>query len=299
MICPAKINLGLQVHHRRPEDGYHYITSIFLPISFADELRIEPSSADSLESVIELPPDSARDYRSVSESGDLSRNILWKLLEKTRELRDGEGLRLLLTKRIPTGGGLGGGSSNAGALLRYIQERYDIPSARIEELAIEAGADVPFFLRQRPCLVSGIGDRLEEVEVGSGLGVLAVSGIRVNTAEAYSLLKRALQGAPPPKSMQGLDQDAVLALRSSDWRALRHLRNDFASPVFSLYPALEGIQRSFYECGAELSLMSGSGSVIYALVSDEGAQDKLCGAMQDRYPSYRFVPFSFGENKAV
>ena len=84
---PAKINLGLDVHHRRPGDGYHLISSIFIPISFGDTLHIASAATDSLQSRIELPQDMAADYQAVSESADLSSNLVWRALQATRDLR--------------------------------------------------------------------------------------------------------------------------------------------------------------------------------------------------------------------
>ena len=99
---------------------------------------------------------------------------------------------------MPTGAGLGGGSSDAGTLLRYLGQNFSIEKETLFQLALKSGADIPFFLQNKTRLVGGIGDILENIEVGAGLGVLCCPGVMANTQIAYQDLNRPLQTGNPP-----------------------------------------------------------------------------------------------------
>ncbi|MCB1172899.1 MAG: hypothetical protein KDK39_05010 [Leptospiraceae bacterium] len=298
--CPAKINLGLQVHHRRPADSYHYISSIFIPISFKDQIRVFASDRDQLRSIVDLPEPARADYALVSEHGDYQRNLLWRLLEATRAWRQAgpdQGrsacLGLEIHKNIPGGAGLGGGSSDAGRLLAWMRSYYDWPRQAVAELALQLGADVPFFLQKEPSLVYGIGELYEPVAVGPGFGILVWPGVTVNTAKAYQFLKRTLQNDPPLKSIRGLDTEALLALRESRWHQLTGLDNDFEEPVFALHPLLGRIKADLQGTGCDLAAMSGSGSSIFGLCATQHNRDVAIEAIARDYPEALVVPFEF------
>ncbi|MCB1307390.1 MAG: 4-(cytidine 5'-diphospho)-2-C-methyl-D-erythritol kinase [Leptospiraceae bacterium] len=292
---PAKINLGLQVHHRRAADGYHFLTSIFVPISFHDTLTITPgpaSGTDRFTSTNHLIGDQFDQFEAVSERGDPSRNLIWRALEFTRPLRQA-GLHVHLEKRIPAGGGLGGGSSNAGVLLRYIGQTVGVPTQTLQTLAVRLGADVPFFLTGRPALVYGIGELQEDISIGPGYGVLCIPPQSIITAVAYSHMKRTLQGAPPPKSLSGLTAGVRAALTHSEWKQIGAIRNDFEGPVFEMFPFLGELKSAFYECGADYASLSGSGSTMYALVKDEEKQKLFLEQVQRRFSELPFRTFRF------
>ncbi len=313
MLCPAKINLGLQVHHRRAADGYHFLSSIFLPIDFGDTLTVEetadsPDRGDRLTTENELPPEIRGDFESVSErattpeggstddaSSQLEQNLVWRALLATRELRD-RGLHVHLKKRVPTGGGLGGGSSDAGTLLAWIGQRFGLDQASLLPVATALGADVPFFLYGRPALLHGTGDIIEEIAVGPGLGVLCFPLLKMDTGIAYSHLKRTLQPAPPPRILSGLRANTRAALAMSDWDAVRDLKNDFEAPAFAMHASLKAVKDSFFEYGARFASLSGSGSSLYGLVPDRQEQQRVLARMRERFSDYRFQPFQFAGN---
>ena len=298
MLCPAKINLGLQVHHRRAADGYHYLSSIFIPIDFGDDLHITPAPlapGDRLETVNELPPEIRADFELVAErtgADALSGNLVWRALAATRELRP-EALAVRLVKRVPTGGGLGGGSSDAGTLLAFVQRQYALDAKRIFEIAGSLGADVPFFLRGGAALCHGTGDIMESIELGPGYGVLCFPMIKMDTGSAYSYLKRSLQSAPPPRTLSGLCGDVRAALAASRWDAVGALRNDFEEPAFAQHAILRQVKEAFFECGALFASLSGSGSSLYGMVAGESEQRELQEQMQARFPKFRFQAFRF------
>ena len=311
VFSPAKINLGLEVGHRRPKDGYHYIKSILIPISFGDELEIslyDQSSQDRFSSENEIPERLGRkEFDKISEEGKLSKNLVWKVLKKTRPLRN-IALAVHLKKHIPLGSGLGGGSSNAGTLLKYIlencleRENASLSLKAIFKIAVELGADVPFFIDPRPMLASGRGEILKPFSLGSGVGLLGLGGIALSTSNSYALLKRPLQGGAPPKGLYELDEISIQrALEHSDWRKLRFLQNDFEVPVFSTHEELKRVKAEFLREGADYALMSGSGSSIYALLGsrqngEERESKKLLRIkkkMEASFPSYSFISFHF------
>ncbi len=300
-VSPAKINLGLRIGAKRPEDSYHYIHSIFIPISFGDKICITPIQGESgrlpedrFSSVNELPGPAAEDFEKVSERRKPEKNLLVQALKQTRPYRR-QALHVHIHKRIPTGSGLGGGSSNAGRLLCYILHHrlFLKQPGLIRKIAFALGSDVPFFLHNKAAIVSGVGERIALLELRPAWGVLALSYIKINTQQAYGLLKRALHTGSPPKNLLGINTSILQALKNSYWDLLSSLKNDFEAPVFSLFPELQSIKESFLEGGAQYVSMSGSGSSLYALVNCQEKQHKLRDMMAEKFVQYDFVPFCF------
>ena len=285
MFSPAKINLGLEVHHKRLEDGYHYISSIFIPISFGDTLVFEKSSHNRLVSINNLPRASFREFEKVSERGDVTKNLLWKVFLDLEDAMT-SGVTVHLTKNIPSGAGLGGGSSNAASLLRYLQKEFSIEENRIFNTARKLGADIPFFLKSIPMLVTGIGDILQPVRIGNGFGILIVPDIMISTAPAYGELKRTLQGDPPPKNLSGLSEEVLAALAESRWEMAGALVNDFEGVVFNRHPEFVRVKDVLHEKGALYASLSGSGSAIYSLFGDEKVCNDVLEELKSAFPEY-------------
>ncbi len=296
LLCPAKINLGLAVPYRRP-DGYHEIESLFLPVDFCDELTI--SKADALrlrtENLIELSTRS--DFESVSERGNPEKNLLMRIMrainaERTEPLH----LEIFLRKRIPSGAGLGGGSSNAGALLRWLVDEGWIDADRAFTLARSHGADIPFFLDPRPAAVTGYGETIEPLATPEKAtvpfrGVLVLSNVVVPTKIAYSELKRPLQSASSSKA--GISPgEAYRAFLAGDAKTLSSVVNDFEEVVFRLHPELMSVKQALLECGALYASMTGSGSAIYGLFHT-GQEEERLAILRQRFPEHRVVPFGF------
>ena len=291
IFSPAKINLGLIIGDRRLEDSYHYLTSLFIPIRFGDYLEIQASSKDIFisENLIQ-PPKAKKNYENLEKE----KNLVWKVLKITRSSRK-QALHVHLKKHIPPSSGLGGASSNAGILLKYMQKKGFIstPLESLEKIALSLGADVPFFLQSKPALVRGIGEIWEPFLVASGWGVLGFTDVIANTVEGYKQLKRPLHEGKPPNLLLELSREVKKALSNSHWHLLSDLQNDFEEPLFLSFPELRNLKRGFLEEGALFSLMSGSGSTIYALVENEQRQKLLLKKMEERFPNYYFAPFSF------
>lgn len=243
---PAKINFWLEVLNRRP-DGYHALSSLMLPIGIHDRV-----TAARRECGIELGGDGG--------GVPLDRNNLaWRAAEIFLGARpDIGGVRLELTKRIPVAAGLGGGSADAAAVLLLLNRltQQPLPPADLTRLAVQLGADVPFFLYRRPALATGIGEILEPVP---GLPpyplVLIKAPVAVSTALVYSRLKLTRAGA----------HTRIATLLAHPWEPQRYLVNDLESVTLEMHPELNQIKAWLYRRGALGVLMSGSGPTVFAV----------------------------------
>jgi 4-diphosphocytidyl-2-C-methyl-D-erythritol kinase len=250
----AKVNLCLDILARRT-DGYHELRTIFQTIGLRDTLALELSQNDRI------------DLRIIGNSalaGEPGRdNLVYRALDQLRrELRFKHGLRAVLTKRIPVGRGLGGGSSDAAAaliaLLRLTGKR--IEAARLVEIASGLGADVPFFLRGGRALGVGRGDEIYPLPDAARTSVLVVSpcDIAVPTRDAYRWLARQLTKRPNPSKLW-----RFCALCWSPQGGA--LSNDFEAAVFPRYSRLAGIKRELLRQGAAEASLAGSGSAVFGI----------------------------------
>jgi 4-diphosphocytidyl-2-C-methyl-D-erythritol kinase len=275
--APGKINLGLRVVGRRA-DGYHELVSLFAPLDLADEVEVSISDATALEVEIKLegasegiPADAAnlahRAARAFAEAAGLSCRI---------ELR--------IDKRLPAGAGLGGGSSDAGAVLRALCDLFPgvLDGPRLAELALGLGADVPFFLDPRPALVTGIGERVEAVDGLPALPVLLANpGIALSTAEvfqAFAAIQPALTKSAPDRRIRPLS-----GVASPGWTfagvAGLNLENDLEPVAIRLCPPIARLRRRIRATGAPAVGMSGSGATVFGLFdSAEAAERALAEA---------------------
>lgn len=250
----CKINLGLHVVGRRP-DGYHDLETIFLPVrNLCDELQI----ADSQEPV----PAMIQDGITLDNAPD--DNLCMKAW---RLLRDEFGIPMVsirLTKQIPFGAGLGGGSADAAFTLRMLNEMYGLKLSDfdLERRAAMLGADCAFFIQNRPAYATGIGDRLEPI---GGLDSLfsdyeikieIPEGEHVSTREAYAGL-RLVQGR------QRCDLREAIRRPVSKWRDL--IVNDFEASVFPAHPAIAELKEAMYNRGALYASMTGSGAAVFGI----------------------------------
>jgi 4-diphosphocytidyl-2-C-methyl-D-erythritol kinase len=250
----AKVNLCLDILARRT-DGYHELRTIFQTIGLRDTLALELSQNDRI------------DLRIIGNSvlaGQAGRdNLVYRALDELRrELRLRHGLRAVLTKRIPVGRGLGGGSSDAAAaliaLLRLTGKR--IEAARLVEIASGLGADVPFFLRGGRALGVGRGDEIYPLPDAARTPVLVVSpcDIAVPTRDAYRWLARQLTKRPNPSKLW-----RFCALCWSPQGGA--LSNDFEAAVFPRYSRLAEIKRELLRQGAAEASLAGSGSAVFGI----------------------------------
>jgi 4-diphosphocytidyl-2-C-methyl-D-erythritol kinase len=290
---PAKINVGLRILGRRM-DGFHELQGIFVPISFGDQVQIKESEAPGFHFTLHtqncLTGEAARRFDESTERGDIKQNTVYRALHALAPFIQDANLHLEITlvKRVPAGAGLGGGSSNAGVVLKHLKQRLSLRDERAHAAAVRAGADVPFFLLDGSAFVEGVGDRLRPIDFPHGQGVLCLSDFYISTPEAYRDLKRPLQGDAVQESRTSFErwQEAAFSL----WKDDGFLHNDFEEVAFQKHPDLARVKQALKDRGAFASL-TGSGSAIYGLLP-EGAAD-LAKEMAERFPGCRFESFQF------
>jgi len=246
----AKINLGLRILRKRP-DGFHDLESAFLPVGLTDMLEIVPDTGNNTGKTDRLTltgiPLEARDD-----------NLCIRALRLLKDKHGIPDVNLHLHKRIPTGAGLGGGSSDAAFTLRALNEMFslglDVPVLR--EYASKIGSDCPFFIINEPSLGTGRGENLEPLSLDlSGYAlILVLPGITINTAMAYRMISPTDKDQPVKE---------VLKTAPEEWSG--RLVNHFEVPVFEKYPEIGGIKQALYAGGAVYASMTGSGSAVYGL----------------------------------
>ncbi len=195
--APAKLNLFLAVTGRR-EDGYHELQTVFQLVGLYDRLRFEAIPADRVERVGGLP--------GLPAEEDLAVRAAWLL---KRRCGRREGVRIHLDKRIPAGGGLGGGSSDAATVLVALNRlwRIGLSYAELAALALELGSDVPVFVRGRNAWAEGRGERLHPIRLPRRWFVIVDPGRRVSTAQAFAAPE--LTRDAPRRTMGGLLRDGL------------------------------------------------------------------------------------------
>jgi 4-diphosphocytidyl-2-C-methyl-D-erythritol kinase len=241
----AKINLSLRVLCRRP-DNFHELRTVFQTISLADELQVSyvPARATRISIANSAIPNNLIECaarRCLDEMGVMA------------------SVDFLLKKQIPMGAGLGGGSSDAAAVLLALPVLAGrvIPMDRLLAIAASLGSDVPFFLYGGTALGLGKGEELYPLpDIKSRPGVLIAPDIHVSTPDAYRDLSAGLT-APEPK---------LASFQCGTWSASGFEPvNDFEAPVFHRHPKLKAIKKRLIAMGAEPALMTGSGSAIFGL----------------------------------
>jgi len=250
----AKINLYLEITGKRP-DGYHELVTLMCPIGLCDILEVSFETSDIRVTC---------NHPDVPEGPD---NIAHAAAAGFFEAANlpGSGVSIRIRKNIPVGAGLGGGSSNAAAVLRSLNDRFDRPlsPAKLHEIAVSTGADVPFFLLETPALATGIGDILEPVShLHSHPLVLIYPGQPLATRDVYKNLKLGLTKSEkiPKKSIFRPDRDTNVE---------RFLFNALEPPAFELCPPAETAKARLIETGAAGALLSGSGSTVFGIYKDE------------------------------
>jgi 4-diphosphocytidyl-2-C-methyl-D-erythritol kinase len=258
----AKINLGLRVTERLP-NGYHSIQTGFVFINWYDRLQLTPAH-ETL-------------FRCSNKTlGTGENNLVLKALNKMREIT-GESLNyhIELSKMLPLGAGLGGGSSNAALMLRMINEieKLDMSDADLAKIGVTLGADVPIFIHNEPAIAEGIGEIITPADIQpDGWIVTVYPGFESSTAEAYQYCS--------PYQDETLDVGNVLLKYPSDeWSTF--LVNDLEPPVIEIHPFIGMLKDQFYDFGALYAAMSGSGSSVFGVFNQEVAAIEAFEYMQN------------------
>ena len=254
--APAKINLQLRVVGKR-KDGYHLIDTIMVPVSLYDQIEITRKHAPATVKNSEIVKVTC-DHPAVPQG---KKNLAYKaarMLLKNQEMR--EGVHIHITKRIPVGAGLGGGSSDAAAILVGLNRLLDLNYSlrKLERIGLSLGADVPFFIRGVPARARGIGERLTPIREFLRLWfVIAYPGFAVSTAWVYRNLHVKL-------TKSRLDTSIICLLGSSD-KVRGFLVNDLETVTASRYPKIELLKEQLIRAGVTGAFMSGSGSSVFGV----------------------------------
>src|SRR5688572_17709632 len=259
---PCKINLGLSVLSKRA-DGYHNLETCFYPLPWHDVLEVIPAETflfTSTGNVVEGKPEDNLCVRA------------YGLLKEEFEI---DPVNIHLHKIIPSGAGLGGGSSDAAYTLRLLNDIFslNLDAKTLMEYAARLGSDCAFFIQDNPMLGTGRGEILKEIplSLNDKFFVVVKPDIHVSTADAFANIK-------PNSSTPGISE-IILNYPVTKWKEL--LKNDFEESVFKKYPAVKLIKEKLYSLGAVYATMSGSGSAVVGIFDHEVK-------LSDQFPGMTF-----------
>jgi 4-diphosphocytidyl-2-C-methyl-D-erythritol kinase len=261
----AKINLGLRVRGRRP-DGYHEIETVFQTVTLQDRLTFETSREDDRLELVCTDTEIPTDESNLVLRAALALRSRYGAAQRHGTTR---GARVTLEKRIPAGGGLGGGSSNAAVTLIALAHLWGIETSKDElsEIGARLGADVPFFLTGGTALGTGTGAEITPLEDAPEMHLVVVTpGVRVSTAEAYKAL-----GAPALTKDEGVVNLSVSRAGAEFSGSLREVAaNDFEAVVARLEPETGRAREALLGAGARRAMLSGSGSSVFGVFDSKG-----------------------------
>jgi len=292
VTAPAKVNLHLEILAKR-QDGYHDLLSLFQAVSLADTIRLRahgPDRAIRIEGAFDIP---ARE------------NLIAKAVELFRSVTGlTGGVEAAVEKRIPAGGGFGGGSSDAAAALRGLQALFDrrLPSERLRAMAAALGSDVPFFLETAAAVVEGRGERVFAVQPRTDFAIVAlIPPVAVDTALAFKWIgeqpkgasgaaqkgasgaaqkgasgaaqKGASGAAEKPQPGRGMSREQLIRMYAESPVTSWRFSNSFDEPVFARHPSIAALRDRLLEAGAVAARLTGSGSTVIGIFHDrDGAQ---------------------------
>ena len=269
----AKLNLTLDVLGKR-EDGYHDLKSVMQTISVRDDVEIDIGTGKpwTLECSEEgIPCD--------------ERNLAWKAAKVFFDVtkKDPDGIAIRITKRIPSGAGMGGGSADAAAVLRALNRHYGNPFSifALAELGAQVGSDVPFCVVCGTAMVEGRGERLRKLpDMPDCVFVICKPEFSVSTPELYKKIDEvAIPKRPDNKAMES-------ALLAGDLgKGCENVFNVFDPVVTQEHLELNYIKSIFNSYGAAAFQMTGSGSAVFAIVPDFEFAAVICSMLRDNYPN--------------
>ena len=247
----SKINLGLKVLNKR-SDGLHNIVTIFQEVDFGDKIQlVKHKTGCQIKSDVDwIPIDNS--------------NICHKAYSALcHELNQDFGVKISLEKRIPVGSGIGGGSANAATTLIGLNSLYNLGlnDKKLESIAVNIGADVPFFIRGGTQIGQETGGKLSPITKKLEAAILLViPRLSISTEWAYSQLKNKL------KSDNGILRFANLMRK--DFLSFKFFENDFEKIVIPAYPEIGSIKNKLLDSGAKFASLSGSGSTVFGIFDD-------------------------------
>ncbi|MDZ4676381.1 MAG: 4-(cytidine 5'-diphospho)-2-C-methyl-D-erythritol kinase [Oligoflexia bacterium] len=261
--APAKLNLWLHITGVR-EDGYHLLDSLFVPIDLYDEIKITKSLGSKDEVLFVTPSGTPLDIKinTVTKTFELMRELLPEIPY----------LKIQVTKHIPMGAGLGGGSSDAATTLNFLQSEYGNAESlkALPKIAQKIGADVSFFLKAKPAHVTGVGEQLMEVNIEQLFFVVCYPELQISTNQAYGwfdedcALTRAAANVNFNRTTGVLDDSVLTAVQ-----VVKRTHNDLEIPVEARNPQIAMLKKALRQWGALTSLMTGSGSSVFGIYQNQ------------------------------
>lgn len=250
----AKINIGLNVVEKRP-DGYHNLETVFYPINLQDVIEIKEIENDIPECGYRLK------VLGTVFDGSPDDNLVIRAFKMLKADYDLPPVSIGLYKHIPTGAGLGGGSSDAAFTIKTLNERFHLglSNEKMEEYSARLGADCAFFIQNKPVFATGIGNIFHPIDINLQYKqlVLVKPDIFVSTKDAYAKVNV----HRPDKSLPELLSQPI-----ETWKDT--VVNDFEESVFSKFPEIAAIKDKMYDLGAVYASMSGSGSSVFGIFDD-------------------------------
>lgn len=248
----CKINLGLNITHKR-DDGYHDLETVFYPVTWQDALEGIRSGVRSGESGIVFSAS------GLSVEGNEDDNLCVKAYHLLKKYHAALGpVHLYLHKVIPTGAGLGGGSSDGAFTLILLDQLFQLGLSQEQLLryALELGSDCPFFILNQPCLATGRGEKMEgiQLDLSAYSFVIVHPSIHISTANAFA----GITPRTPERKIKDIIQQPVETWK--EW-----LLNDFEAGLCKQYPEIGQIKESLYTYGAVYASITGSGSAVFGL----------------------------------
>lgn len=268
IAAPAKLNLSLAILARRP-DGFHEIESLMVPVSLADRLVVRAVDSPGVRLRVRFGGRLAQPAGAVlcrDVPADNSNLVVRAARQLAAAAGIERGLDVELTKEVPSGAGLGGGSSDAAAILRAAAVVWglDWPMARLERVGAGIGSDVPWFFAGGPAIAAGRGERIEPVAgVPSLHAVIACPAAGLSTPAVYGR-------CVPDSTTAGDAAKLVVALAAGDLRAAGALmHNGLEAAACSLSPDIGRLLASLSVAGAVQPMLTGSGSACFAITRTE------------------------------
>lgn len=272
VFAPAKINLFLEVLSRR-NDGYHDIETLIVPITLFDELEISLTEEDIIEVACSV--------KELSGTG----NLVYKAVSLLKSLFPGKigGVRIFLKKNIPVAAGLGGGSSDCAASIKFLNTECNLglSDGKLREISSKLGADVPFFIDTKSAVCHGIGDILKPFEIGFKMHFLLVNpNVTLSTAESYTSLKSFLTGQT--KSINIL----LRGLKNHDIEnSAKSMFNRLQKVCEKKIPFVTDIIDVLYKNSALKAMVSGSGPTVFGLYRTASDAQRAKTSILEHYGS--------------
>lgn len=272
---PAKINLGLYITGKRP-DAYHELCSIFLPIEHSDILELELLEAKDGIQISSDPLGIFSDQCPCDQN-----NIIYKAYQLLKDFvkqekgKDLPSVKLNILKNIPIEAGLGGGSSNAAGFLKAMNRLcgLDLTVQNLKKIGAKLGADIPFFIDERPALISGIGDIIEPFELKRDYWIVLIKPVQgLSTASVY-------KGFTLDLTLKTINAKNCALLKSLSFQGLekaeelKQLSNDLEKVSSGMLPELLAVKEYLKGLDPLVCMMTGSGSAVFGLFEEQPKLD--------------------------